>query len=178
MAYARANLRTDALLAFNEPDNCDGQACMSVARAVTAYKAYLQPYAGSLSLGAPAVTNGHGSGIGLDWLQQFMTACTGCTIDFIPLHFYGSYADPGQMTNYITQAHNMFPNVPIWVTEYGTTSGSQDQILTWMKSIVPWLDSQSYIQRHAYFMDAVSDTWLLNSDKTFNNLGKYFNAGT
>lgn len=43
------------LLAFNEPDN-KGQANMSPQAAADAYLAYMQPYAGKVKLGGPAVT--------------------------------------------------------------------------------------------------------------------------
>ena len=178
VAYSRANLRSDALLAFNEPDGCQGgQACMNVSHAVTAYQKWVQPYAGSISLGAPAVSNDLTPGAGLDWLQQFMSACTGCTVDFIPIHFYGSVLDPNQMITYVNQAHSMFPGVPMWVTEYGTTSGTPDQILAWLEVVVPWLDSQSWIVRHAYFMDAPGDSFLINANGTgMSDLGKYYNS--
>lgn len=71
------------ILAFNEPDNCMGQACMSPQRAVDAYRKYIMPFSGRAALGAPAVTNGAG---GLNWLREFLRLCGGCQIDFVPIH--------------------------------------------------------------------------------------------
>lgn len=46
-----------AVLAFNEPDACGGgQACMTPEAAVSAYMTYIQPLAGIVKLGGPAVT--------------------------------------------------------------------------------------------------------------------------
>ena len=179
VAQARASLRADALLAFNEPDGCDGgQSCMSVSKAVGAYKQWMQPYAGSIALGAPAVSNAQGPGLGLDWLSQFMGNCTGCTVDFVPIHFYGDVLDPGQLTSYVTQAYRMFGK-PIWVTEYGTTSGTPEQVMSWLKQVVPWLEAQAWVVRHAYFWDAPGATWLINANWSgMSDLGRYYNSGS
>ena len=50
----------------------------------------MQPFAGGAKLGAPAVTNG-GSPMGLTYLEYFIGNCTGYTIDFIPIHWYGQW---------------------------------------------------------------------------------------
>ena len=48
---------TKAILAFNEPDACGwGQSCMTPQAAVNAYRQYIQPFAGRVKLGGPAVT--------------------------------------------------------------------------------------------------------------------------
>lgn len=84
---------SSALFSFNEPDLCgSGSACMNVSTAVSTYKQYMQPLAGKALLGAPAVTNGASdtSTIGLDYLSSFLSSCTGCTIDFVNVHWYSN----------------------------------------------------------------------------------------
>jgi hypothetical protein len=78
------------LLAFNEPDLPE-QSNMDVATAVADFKTHMQPFAGKAKLGAPSVTNG-GAPMGLTYLGNFMTACSDCTIDFIPVHWYNGDA--------------------------------------------------------------------------------------
>jgi len=74
------NAGSEYLMSFNEPD-LSLQSNLSPADAAAGYKAYMQPFAGKAQLGSPAITNGGGS-MGLSWLSSFMTACSGCQIDF------------------------------------------------------------------------------------------------
>lgn len=150
---------------------------MTVAAAVSAYKQYMQPYAGQFALGAPAVTNAVGSGVGLDWLQQFVGNCTGCTIDFVPIHYYGDVNSVSQFTSYVQSAYSQF-NKPLWVTEFGTNNGSPAQVRSWLASVMSWMDGTSYVKRYAYFMNAPNsaDTWLLGSNGTQNALGALYDS--
>jgi hypothetical protein len=62
---------------------------MSIGSAVAAWKQHMEPaktLKEKMYLGSPAVTNGGGS-MGLNWLSDFMNACTGCNIDFICIHW-------------------------------------------------------------------------------------------
>lgn len=68
---------------FNEPDN-GGQSNIDPTTAAALWKANIQPFAGKAKLVGPAVTNGGG----VQWLQQFLGNCTGCTIDAIAMHWY------------------------------------------------------------------------------------------
>ena len=180
IADAQAHHGADSLLAFNEPDNCGGQACMVVPQAVYAYQTWLQPHAGRFRLGAPAVTNAATPGAGLDWLTAFLGNCTGCTVDFLPLHVKNADArQPEQLQAFVQQAHARFPDKPLWLTEYAVAAGTAPaDALAWMREVVPWLDAQSYVQRHAYFMDAPGDAYLINANRSgLNDLGKYYNSG-
>ncbi|KAI0189684.1 glycosyl hydrolase catalytic core-domain-containing protein [Astrocystis sublimbata] len=170
------------VLSFNEPDGCCwscGNSCMNVSSAVSAYRTYINPlpstYPG-LSLGAPAVTNGEGPGVGLDWLRQFMAACSTCTVDFIPLHFYGSVLEPGAFKTYVSSAWKMFGR-PIWVTEFGTTSGTEEKVLAWLGEVLPWLDAQPYVERYAYFMDNDRGVpYLLTPAHALTSIGKLYST--
>lgn len=88
------------VIGFNEPD-LNG---LSPAQAAAAWQKYVQPYAGKVKLGAPAVTNG-GAPLGLTWLSQFMTACSNCTIDFVPFHWYCGYDLIEYFTEYIEEVY-------------------------------------------------------------------------
>lgn len=135
------------LLAFNEPDGCyPGQACMSPAAAVAAYKQYMMPYANTFLLGAPVVTNG---GAGLPWLTSFLALCTGCKVDFVPIHWYDSATNVPYFKNYMASAHAAAGGRDLWITEFNG-HGTNDQQITFLKTILPWLDAQTYIARYAW----------------------------
>jgi hypothetical protein len=69
---------------FNEPD-LGSQSNINATYAASLWKQYINPLASSgIQLGGPAVTNGPG---GRPWLAEFLSACSGCKIDFIPLHW-------------------------------------------------------------------------------------------
>jgi hypothetical protein len=85
---------------FNEPD-LGAQANLSPAAAASAWKTYIQPYAGRVKLVSPAVTNG-AAPMGLTWLDNFFSACSGCTIDAVAIHIYDSATNIDYFKNYIT----------------------------------------------------------------------------
>ena len=147
-----ASYRTDSILAFNEPDSCfGGSACMSVNESVAAYRSYIQPFAGRILLGAPAVTNG-GSPGSLTYLANFLGNCTGCTIDFVPIHWYASAYNELYFQQYIAQAYNVSGGRPLWVTEFGMDQDYYDpDVQTFIKASLAFLDNTTYVQRYAYF---------------------------
>lgn len=109
---------------------------MKPADAALLWMQYIEPLkAQGIRLGAPAVT---AASTGQPWLVEFMAACSKCSIDFIPLHWfvwmssrfrslaksfllrYGSGVEG--FYSYIGGVHNQFPTYPLWVTEYAETS--------------------------------------------------------
>ena len=150
------------LMSFNEPDMPAPQANMPVGAAVAAWKQYMAPYAGSnVKLGSPSVSNGVGTNpttgqpMGLDWLKPFLEQCSGCPIDFVPVHWYGCsggcdvHNDISAFKTDIGNAIKVAGDRPVWVTELGTNSGDPT---TFMNEVLPWLDGQSGVERYAYFM--------------------------
>ncbi|KHJ34660.1 putative uncharacterized serine-rich protein [Erysiphe necator] len=159
------------LLAFNEPD-LGAQSSLTVAEAVAGYQQLMQPFAGKAKLGSPAVTNG-ASPMGLSYLDNFISTCTGCTIDFVAIHWYnGGNAD--DFKNYVTKAHAFGGGRPVWITEF-EASGDAGQQQAFLNDVLPWLDSQEYVERYAYFM--ASDGNLISSGTTLSSLGQAFAFG-
>ena len=114
----------------------------------TAYKQYItDSFQGKAQLVSPSVTNG-AAPMGLTYLQNFMNACTDCGIQAINIHWYDTSSNVDYFKSYVQQAHNQF-GLPVWITEFGTTDGNDQAFLT---EVLPWLDSQSYVQKYAYFM--------------------------
>lgn len=137
------------LMSFNEPDMPE-QANMSPEAAASAYKEYMMPFAGKALLGAPAVTNGGGS-MGLNWLSAFMDACDGCQIDFVSIHWYDSFSNTAYFKEHVQNATDV-SGKPVWVTEFAPTDGSSSDISSFLEDVMPWMDSQDFVERYSYFM--------------------------
>lgn len=101
------------------------QSNLSAQRGAELWRAYLQPLkAQGLRLGSPAPTNAPAGKI---WLQDFLTACGDCTVDFMTTHWYG--INSTQFVNYLQDIHNTFQR-PVWVTEWAC------QVSTLLKSFI------------------------------------------
>jgi len=142
-----------AVLGFNEPDQ-SGQSNMSPGTAVSLWWQYINPLKSShgLRLGAPAVSSANS---GLPWLQNFVSQCSGCSIDFIPIHWYGS--NPAYFQSYVQNIYNTFGK-PIWVTEFACVqyvssdpACDQNGVDTFLQQTVTWLYAQNYVERFAWF---------------------------
>ncbi len=127
------------VLTFNEPDG-EGNGGSNVP-ADTAAQVWINDVEPlrkqGVKLGAPAVT---GSPSGFTWLQNFFTACNGnCTVDFIPVHWYGNFEG---LASHIGQVRGAYPNMTIWVTEYADNN-------------VPLADSQSFYNSSSQYFDRI-----------------------
>ena len=111
------------VLGFNEPDGCsNGGSCVSATNAAAVWKKQFEPlkWKYGVKIGAPAVT---GATTGFNWLQSFHTACaalngnnTGCVVDFIPIHWYGSFEG---LASHMGQVNGTYTNASaMWVTEF------------------------------------------------------------
>ncbi|KAI0916576.1 hypothetical protein AcV5_003026 [Taiwanofungus camphoratus] len=156
------------LLGFNEPD-LDTQSNLSPQAAAQAWQTYIQPFAGKAKLVSPAITNG-AAPMGTAWLDDFISACSGCTIDAIAIHIYDSATNIAYYESYIPGIASKY-NKPVWVTEFGAT-GSASQQQSFLGQMVQFLDGQSGIAAYAWFMDAVGN--LVNSDGSLTALGQTY----
>jgi len=170
----RGNPKTDAILSFNEPDNCIGNSggtCMSVSTAVSGYRKYVAKFGGKAKLGSPAVTNGPG---GLPWLTKFLSECSGCQVDFVVAHFYADASDGvfDYFKSYIQQFHAKTQK-PVWVTEFALNNGATDQQRQdFLKAAMKFMDQATYVHRYAYFWDAPGS--LVNGDGSLTKLGQIY----
>ena len=163
-------------LGFNEPDlpASQGGNYISPSDAAVLWQQNIQPIKASCgtALGAPAVTNGVGSGWGTDWLHQFFDNCPSpdCSFDFIPFHWYGSSLS--DFTAYVTQFHAEFPDYPLWITEWQFTGISADDTANLERQALQWLDAQDYVVRYAMFgpMDAAHMVGITNGAMVTDDL--------
>ncbi|KAK3674483.1 hypothetical protein LTR78_005569 [Recurvomyces mirabilis] len=149
-AQAAINAGSTHLMSFNEPD-LSTQANMSPQDAATAWKQYMEPFAGKAKLCAPAVTNGGGE-MGLTWLSNFLSACQGCTIDCVSIHWYASHTLGDYFKEQVTNATTVSGGKPVFVSEFATTDGSNDDISSFLQDVMPWMDSNNDVAGYAYFM--------------------------
>ncbi|KAI7591123.1 hypothetical protein KC316_g3036 [Hortaea werneckii] len=173
------DLGATAVLGFNEPDACfaGASACMSVAEAVSVWKESIEPFAGTVRLGSPGVTN---AGYGFEWLDQFIGNCTDCTIDFIAIHWYANMYAFGYLQDYVQQAYERYGK-PIWLTEFGYDfsegTPTEAQVQGFLRQAVTWLDAQEYVERYAWFYDGPG--YLIANDyKSLSAQGIIYNSYT
>ncbi|KAJ3513041.1 hypothetical protein NLJ89_g3168 [Agrocybe chaxingu] len=134
------------ILGFNEPD-LSSQSNINANNAAVLWKQYINPLSASgVRLGAPAVTSGPEGRV---WLTAFLNACSGCKIDFIPLHWYGT--GTANFYDYLSQMHTEFPNYPLWVTEYASTSSNPSEVKDFLSATTKYMDSLNYVERYSWF---------------------------
>ena len=171
---------THYLMSFNEPDIA-AQANMDVGAAVAAFNQWMTPLASdNVKLGSPAVSNSVSANQGLNWLKSFLQQCSGCPISFAPVHWYGcqgsSCSTEADVSAFKTQMQQAMDTavvngqkVPIWVTEFQSFT-NQEQF---MAEVLPWLDSQSQVQRYSYFM---ASSVALTSGNSVSSLGQTYGS--
>ncbi|OSX60387.1 glycoside hydrolase family 128 protein, partial [Postia placenta MAD-698-R-SB12] len=150
-ANANTAIRNGAeyLLGFNEPD-LSTQSNLTPQEAAAAWMQYMQPFAGKAKLVSPAITNG-AAPMGETWLSDFLSECSGCTIDAIAMHIYDSATNEAYYQSYISGLASKYGK-PVWVTEFGAT-GTTSAEGTFLASMVEYLDGLSGVAAYAWFMD-------------------------
>jgi len=155
------------ILSFNEPDQDGGGGTLiPVDVAVEAHKRLIQqPFAGKgLRIGSPSVTNGGEDNKGIGYLTKFMKKCTDCQIDFVVAHYYGT-DNADTFITYLKKFHDAFQK-PVWVTEFGVNPNQGDAD-AFLKAVLPFLETTSWIERYAYHMvapDVENKSYLVKAD--------------
>lgn len=146
------------LLGFNEP-NFKSQANMTPTQAAAAWP-QLQAVAdlNGLKLVSPAVNycgdcvteNGVTYSNPFTWLDDFFTACIGCRVDYIALHWYGG---GNSITGYIDAARKY--GKPIWVTEFADWESSgvtADIQKNYLAGTTNFLERDPDVFRYSWFI--------------------------
>lgn len=163
----------DALLSFNEPDIV-AQANMSPQDAATGHIKWMNPYAGQARISTPAISSSQNANQGIDWLQQFFSACNGqCKFDFCAAHWYGPGGVNGAnlFLQHLKDVNTACDGKPVWVTEFAAQSDSIDDFMT---TIVGALESEefSFVEKYSYFMASVGN--LFTSPTELTSFGKIY----
>ncbi|KAJ7148766.1 glycosyl hydrolase catalytic core-domain-containing protein [Mycena crocata] len=167
------------LLGFNEPD-ISSQGDMSPSYAADVWMKEIHPWAAKgVKLGSPAVA------WNLDWTKDFLSELKkrGGHVDFVTVHWYGSYKDIAGFKKFISSAHSRF-GYKLWVTELGVTSGSkpsQQQTKDFMMQAFSWMDSTGYVDRASWFgcFEASSppDSYATGKNALFKSAGHLSDMG-
>ncbi|MDA9555781.1 glycosyl hydrolase [Pelobium sp.] len=152
------------LLSFNEPDNST-QASILYTDAVPLHSKLL---ATGYRIGSPATQEQNTFGSG-KWQTNFIALANtnNVRVDYIAIHWYdwGSYSSTNNTTpdvngvftrfkNYVTTVYNTYKK-PIWITEFNSNPNTTSQThVNFMNLAIPWLESQNFVERYAYFFPA------------------------
>ncbi|RMZ80921.1 hypothetical protein DV737_g2749, partial [Chaetothyriales sp. CBS 132003] len=167
------------LLSFNEPD-LSSQSDMEPATAAENHIEYLNPFADQAEIGSPAITNGAGTDplMGIDWLNAFFKACGGeCQVDFVAFHWYDAASNIDGFKSHVQDVIDAASSngvSKVWLTEFGTTSGSDSEIVDFITEATSFLDSTAEVERYAYFMVGEGSGQLLSSSGELNTLGEAY----
>lgn len=153
--YTQGNNITYAM-GFNEPDNTadTGGSNIKASDAATYWKKQMEPLRKlNISLGAPAVNGGSS---GFEWLSNFTDACDGgCTFDFIPIHWYGSFDG---LTSHISDVMDIYPDKTIWVTEWALDNSELNVTQDFFQTAACTGDQVVWCKVHAYLKSSHSFT--------------------
>ena len=181
--------RVKRFLGFNEPDKKD-QANMSYTDALKYWPAL---EALDIPLCSPACANPEGidddsvQGVTGTWMRDFMQEADrrGYRIDYIGTHWYGS-PDPDSFKRKMVRIYEKYGQRPLLITEFApadwsakTPAGnrhSPEQVLAFMKEVLPWIEAQNWIAGYAWFSFETKDA-VGTSSALFDEHGKLTACG-
>ena len=154
--YLNAHPEVKYLLAFNEP-NYSVQANMTPSQAAALWPQVVAiANAHNLKIVSPAMSYcsgtclaGYNNQHGTLWLDDFLSICPTCRIDYIGLHvydtsFWGFHS--------VVQLYKKY-NLPIWITEFDFSGGTNDvQHAALMVDIIDYMEKDPDIFRYAWFL--------------------------
>jgi hypothetical protein len=172
LAQAAIAAGSTTVLSFNEPDNAGGCG-ISVSSAVAYHIQYMNPLASSVAIGSPSVTSSSASGQGVSYLQQWISVCgSSCKYDFCCGHWYGEGGSAG-VTEFLAYAQELYVacGKPVWITEFGATSGDED---TFLELALEALESSEYsfVEGYAYYY--LGPGYLMDDGGTLSELGEIY----
>ncbi|KKY24556.1 putative glycoside hydrolase subgroup catalytic core [Phaeomoniella chlamydospora] len=179
------------ILTFNEPDGTTSTGGSSIDPSVAAqtWLTQITPLRSTygLKVGLPAVT---GSESGFTWLSNFNSSChslssnssstttttTNCTADFIPIHWYGNFEG---LASHIGQVQATYPDLPIWITEYGYPYQSLSTTQDFYNTSAEYFDRLDYVARYSWFGAFRSDVSNVGPNAAFfTQKGKLTDIGS
>ncbi|KAI0668276.1 glycosyl hydrolase catalytic core-domain-containing protein [Trametes maxima] len=163
------------ILGFNEP-NEQGQANLDPVTAASLWVQHIEPKRSfGYNLASPAVSSRPN---GQQWMQNFLQSCSGCSIDYIALHWHDT--DVNKLKDYLTQYHNTFGK-PILLTEFsfqnfnGGAQPTQSEVFSNMTAALKFFDANDWILAacpFGFLKGVTGPNALQNPDGTPSALGK------
>ncbi|KAF2808035.1 uncharacterized protein BDZ99DRAFT_420804 [Mytilinidion resinicola] len=181
-AQIKSGTNISYVLGFNEPDGtaATGGAGIAADVAANAWIKQIEPLKKlGVKLGAPATT---GSPDGFTWLTDFFNFCDGgCNPDIMPVHWYGNFEG---MASHIGQKMAAYPNMKIWVTEYGYPDQDLETTQLFYNQSSEYFDRMVNITRYSYFGGFRSDVSnvgpnvaMLTQDGKLTDIGSWYLGG-
>jgi len=169
-------------MGFNEPDGVasSGGSDIAPAEAAIYWIKEMEPLRKmGVSLGAPAVT---GAESGFTWLSDFLVACDGgCTFDFIPIHWYGSFDG---LASHIGDVMSTYPNKKIWVTEFALDNSTLNDTQNFFETACQYFDQNDNITHYSYFgsfrssiSNVGANVAMLTSNGSLTDIGSWYLGG-
>ncbi|GJE89229.1 glycoside hydrolase family protein [Phanerochaete sordida] len=173
-----ASLHVTHAMGFSEPDQAAG-ANLSPAAAAALWQQHIQPLAQQgIVLGSPAPSS---APAGLTWLQQWFALCSGCTVDFVAMHWTGTSATA--FIEDVTEFHDVLQK-PIWVTEWaceddnGGDGCSPENVASFMSATQQFMDTTDFVERYAWSgvfgLGFVTDDSIVDANGNINALGEQY----
>jgi hypothetical protein len=185
------------LLGFNEPDKAN-QANMPFMKAIE-----LWPDLEKLGvpLCSPSCANPEGiqdpsaQGVAGTWMRDFMTEADkrGYRIDYIGVHWYGD-TSAIRFKAKMQRIHELYGKRPLLITEFAPadwqTGGDitkhrhkPEDVLAFMKEVVPWMEQQDWIAGYAWFPFAIdspqgTSSALFDTSGKLTRLGEFYSTVT
>jgi hypothetical protein len=182
MQELRSRGKVPVLLALNEPDH--KRAVLSVEDAVKHWPE-LMAMTSRISSPAPAKP-------GSPWLERFMSEAKqkNLKVDFVAVHIY-SPPNAKRFLRLVDGVHERY-RMPIWITEFsvadysanktGKNRFSEQDVLRFMREVLPELERRSYVERYAWFGAGQASqehvrqhsSRLFNEDGSLTQLGRFY----
>ena len=187
---------TKRVLGFNEPDKKE-QANMPYQEALK-YWPVLEEL--GVPLCSPACANPLSDvdestqGVRGTWMRDFMREADkrNYRIDYIGVHWYGS-TSPRAFKERMVQVYEAYGRRPLLISEFavadwgaktvGQNSHSPEEVLKFMKNVLPWMEKQNWIAGYSWFSfgmhEAVgTSSALFDKNGKLTTLGKFYSSVT
>ena len=187
---------TKRVLGFNEPDKKE-QANMPYKEALK-YWPVLEEL--GVPLCSPACANPLSDvdestqGVRGTWMRDFMREADkrNYRIDYIGVHWYGS-TSPRAFKERMVQVYEAYGRRPLLISEFavadwgaktvGQNSHSPEEVLKFMKNVLPWMEKQNWIAGYSWFSfgmhEAVgTSSALFDKNGKLTTLGKFYSSVT
>ena len=174
------------LLAFNEPDDCNGQSgqygnmCV-VDTSLTYYKNLLKS-------GVRMVSPACRQDAVFDWLNEFNSKAVdeNIRIDVIAVHWYDWGSNPqnspnanpqdvfNRFVNYVESVHQTY-GLPIWITEFNANRHRNEWVhRQFLQLALPYLEEKDYIERYAFFPPTTQVANFFDDNNNFTQIGEFY----